>query len=319
MNAERVPNSSLEACPACGHPAPGGEHRCDKCGRRLVAANTGAASETHAHNRETKLRVVSPAGGVKQAARPSSLDSGSRLRATHPRTPAFPEPLRRQLSAQVREFRTRRLRPSLPFLPDEEAKEAGNVVPTAQEVPPPEPKQADRAESRRVRCAGSPSQSQNPLAFPDAEPALLQAEFSTPPVASFRIRVLADCLDFACILAAVAVFLAPLPLLSGGIVLDRYIIAAGLAVGCTVAFLYGVVFLYLAGATPAMKRLGLRLVNFDGQPASRPERLWRLLGSIVSAGSFLLGFVWAAMDDERFSWHDRMSRTFLTARTPGDR
>jgi uncharacterized RDD family membrane protein YckC len=68
-----------------------------------------------------------------------------------------------------------------------------------------------------------------------------------------------------------------------------------------------------------MQHLGLRLVNFDGQPASRPERLWRLLGSIVSAGSFLLGFLWAAMDDERFSWHDRMSRTFLTALAPDDR
>jgi len=193
------------------------------------------------------------------------------------------------------------------------------VVPIAQEVAPPEPKQAGRTENRRARYAGTPPQSQSPLAFPDTEPSLLHVEFSTPPVASFRIRVLANCLDFVCILAAVAVFLAPLPLLSGEVVLDRYTIAAGLVIGCSVAFLYGVVFLYLAGATPAMQRLGLRLVNFDGHPASRPERLWRLLGSIASAGSFLLGFVWAAMDDERFSWHDRMSRTFLTALAPDDR
>ena len=189
------------------------------------------------------------------------------------------------------------------------------MVAIAQEIAPPEPKKAGRTENRRTRYAESPPQSQSPLAFPDAESALL-VKFSTPPVASFRIRVLADCLDFACILAAVAMFLAPLLLLSGEVVLDRYVIAAGLAVGCTVALLYGVVFVYLAGATPAMQRLGLRLVNFDGQPASRPERLWRLLGSIASAGSFLLGFAWAAIDDERFSWHDRMSRTFLTALAP---
>jgi uncharacterized RDD family membrane protein YckC len=193
------------------------------------------------------------------------------------------------------------------------------VVPIAQEAPPPEPRHSDRPENRKARYAELPPQSQSPLAFPDDEPALLQAEFSTPPVASFRIRVLANCLDFACILAAVAVFLAPLPLLSGKVVLDRYVAAAALAAGCSVALLYGFVFLYLAGATPAMRRLGLRLVNFDGQPASRPERFWRLLGSIASAGSFLLGFVWAAMDDERFSWHDRMSRTFLTSLAPDDR
>ena len=319
MNAEPVPNSSLEACPACGHPVQGWEHRCDRCGRRLIPPNAGAASETRAQNRESRLLVVSAASGGKQAAKGSALDSGFRPAATRPRAPAFPEPLRRRLSEQVQEFRTRRLRPSLPFPPDEESREVGKVVPIAQEIAPQEPKQTDRTENRRVRSAGSPSQSQSPLAFPNADPGLLQVEFSTPPVASFRIRVLANCLDFACILAAVAVFLAPLPLLSGVVVLDRYMIAAGLAVGCAVALVYGVVFLYLAGATPAMQRLGLRLVNFDGQPASRPERLWRLLGSIVSAGSFLLGFIWAAMDDERFSWHDRMSRTFLTSLAPDDR
>ena len=192
------------------------------------------------------------------------------------------------------------------------------MVPIAQEDTPSTQKQTDRTGNRKARYAESASQSQNPLAFPEAEPALLQVAFSTPPVASFRIRVLANCLDVAWVLAAVALFLTPLPVLSGEVVLDRAVIAAGLAVGCSVALLYGIVFLYLAGATPAMQRLGLRLVNFDGQPASRPERFWRFLSSIVSAGSFLLGFLWAAMDDEKFSWHDRMSRTFLTTFAPDD-
>lgn len=96
------------------------------------------------------------------------------------------------------------------------------------------------------------------------------------------------------------------------VVFNRFLLAGGLAAGMVLALLYGMIFLYLAGATPAMRVVGLRLVNFDGQPASRPERLWRFLGAIASAGSFLLGFVWAAVDDERFSWHDRISKTFLT-------
>jgi uncharacterized RDD family membrane protein YckC len=187
------------------------------------------------------------------------------------------------------------------------------------EVAQPAPKPTARAENRKMRHAAVPSLSQGPLEFPDADAALRHTEFSTPPVAPFRIRVLADCLDSACVLGAIAVFLAPLPLLSGEVVLERYVIMAALAVGCSVAISYGMLFLYLAGATPAMQRMGLRLVNFDGQPASRPERLWRFLGSIVSAGSFLLGFLWAAMDDEKFSWHDRMSRTFLTTLSPDDR
>ena len=131
-------------------------------------------------------------------------------------------------------------------------------------------------------------------------------------VAPLRLRVLGYCLDLAWILAALLVFLVPFKFLVGQVVYNRFFLAAGLGIGCAVAFFYGVVFLYLAGATPAMRRLGLRLVNFDGAPASRPERLWRLLGAVVSAGSFLLGFAWAAVDDERFSWHDRISKTFLT-------
>jgi uncharacterized RDD family membrane protein YckC len=151
---------------------------------------------------------------------------------------------------------------------------------------------------------------QDPFDFPD--PGVLDLEFSAPPVASFRTRLLADCLDFALILCAAALCLLPLPLMAEDVVWNRYVVAGGLAIACFVALLYGVVFVYLAGATPAMRYAGLRLVNFDGQPASRSERLWRLLGAVASAGSFLLGFVWAAMDDERFSWHDRISRTFLT-------
>ena len=182
----------------------------------------------------------------------------------------------------------------------------------AEPDPPREEPQAEAVETPRIRTREAPPKPQTPLVFPEFDPNTLQAEFASPPVASFRTRVLADCLDCAFILAAAALFFLPLPLLAGEVVLDRYVIGAGLAGACAVAFLYGVIFLYLAGATPAMRRMGLHLVNFDGQPASRSERFWRLLGSVASAGSFLLGFLWAAMDDERFSWHDRISRTFLT-------
>jgi uncharacterized RDD family membrane protein YckC len=318
MNAEPISDSFPEACPACGHPAQGGEHRCEKCGRWLVGPNR-IATRPRSDNPESKLRVVIPAAESFGAAKGSVQGPGVRPSAARKRAPAFPEPLRRQLSEQVQDFRTRRRRPGLPFPSSEESREAGKVVPIAEPHAAPERGQTDRMEERKARYPRSPSQLQSPLAFPDAEPERRHVEFSTPPVASFRVRVLGNCLDCAWILAAVGVFLVPLPLLAGEVAVDRYIIAASLAAACAVALLYGVVFLYLAGATPAMRRMGLRLVNFDGQPASRAERLWRLLGSIASAGSFLLGFFWAAMDDEKFSWHDRISRTFLTVLAPDER
>jgi len=258
------------------------------------------------------LRVVSSAPGAGRPRNGTAPGPAIQRAALRPRTPAFPEILRRQLSAQVQEFRNRRTLPSLPFPRGKEPQEGGKVVSIAVPKAPEQRMRAGGTTARRPRHLRSPSESQNPLAFPEAGTGALPAEFSTPPVASFRARLLADFLDGALILAAVAVSLAPWPLLAGEVVLNRYVIAGGLAIAGAAAFLYGVIFVYLAGATPAMRCLRLRLVNFDGQPASRSERLWRLLGAVASAGSFLLGFVWAAMDDERFSWHDRISRTFLT-------
>jgi uncharacterized RDD family membrane protein YckC len=216
----------------------------------------------------------------------------------------------------VQEFRVRRGRPSLPFPTDDLEPETGEFAAPAESVSEREQKQENRLAAAPARRAGAqsrtPLQPQDMLGFPDSVTGALDVEFSTPPVASFRTRLTADALDLALMLIATLVCLLPLSLLADDVVWNRYVIAGCAAAGCVVALLYGVVFVYLAGATPAMRHMRLRLVNFDGQPATREERLWRLLGSVASAGSFLLGFVWAAMDDERFSWHDRISRTFLT-------
>jgi len=182
--------------------------------------------------------------------------------------------------------------------------------PARSRTPAETPSEARKAESRRSRIR---PELQTPLEFSNASPGeSTSTAFAALAVAPLRLRVVGYCLDLAWMLAAMLVFLVPFKFLVGQVVYNRFFLAAGLGIGCAVAISYGVVFLYLAGATPAMRHLGLRLVNFDGAPASRPERLWRLLGAVVSAGSFLLGFAWAAVDDERFSWHDRISKTFLT-------
>ena len=322
MSTEPVASSSFELCPACGYRAESGERRCGKCGRRLTPAPEIASAKLPGGVRESRLHVVNP--HTANTSKPSQIGSTTAPSPRAPRTPAFPEPLRRQLSAQVQEFRARR-RPSLPFpiedasQESEQLKAASEAVPAAERKPEgkteakPETKTASRAAEPQPRHPRKPTQPQSPLAFPEPYGAPLHLEFSAPPVASFRTRLLADSFDFALILVGVALCLVPLPLLGGQVVWNRYVAAGGFAIVCLVALLYGLIFVYLAGATPAMRRMGLRLVNFDGQPASRPERLWRLLGTVASAGSFLLGFVWAAMDDERFSWHDRISRTFLTS------
>ncbi len=158
MRAEAVPANPMEFCPACGHRTEDGEHRCQKCGRRLIAPTGSAPVEVRGGNRESKLRVVSPTPGTGRSGNGSPQEPTSRHMATRPRAPAFPEPLRRQLSAQVREFRTRRLRPGLPFPPGEESPEPEKVVSIIEPDAPPERTQADRKPDRRAWHPRTPSQ-----------------------------------------------------------------------------------------------------------------------------------------------------------------
>jgi len=37
------------------------------------------------------------------------------------------------------------------------------------------------------------------------------------------------------------------------------------------------------------------------------------LGYMLSAGTLFLGFLWAIWDEDALTWHDRLSRTYLTS------
>jgi uncharacterized RDD family membrane protein YckC len=56
----------------------------------------------------------------------------------------------------------------------------------------------------------------------------------------------------------------------------------------------------------------LRILNFDGRPATRQERLARVASAWISAAPAGLGLVWALLDEETLTWHDQISKTFPT-------
>jgi len=59
---------------------------------------------------------------------------------------------------------------------------------------------------------------------------------------------------------------------------------------------------------------GLRLLDFDGRPATREQRMRRLAAEVLSTAALGLGVFWALGDRERLTWHDHISRTFLAPR-----
>jgi len=87
----------------------------------------------------------------------------------------------------------------------------------------------------------------------------------------------------------------------------------GLAVG--VPCLFWALFQYLlivyAGRTPGLRASGLELARFDGRPASRSLRRWRVLASYLSAASLGMGYAWVFLDEDALCWHDRISHTYL--------
>jgi uncharacterized RDD family membrane protein YckC len=71
-------------------------------------------------------------------------------------------------------------------------------------------------------------------------------------------------------------------------------------------------FLLYAGRTAGMSWLGLSVLNLDGQPPARSQRRNRAFGTLLSLAALGVGFIWAAADEQGLTWHDRMSRTFVS-------
>lgn len=66
-----------------------------------------------------------------------------------------------------------------------------------------------------------------------------------------------------------------------------------------------------AGRTLGLGFTKLELTCFDGKPASRALRRWRVLASYLSALSLGMGYAWVFLDEDQLCWHDRITHTYL--------
>jgi len=91
-------------------------------------------------------------------------------------------------------------------------------------------------------------------------------------------------------------------------------VQVALAGGVVWAFLlmaYEALFFCFAEATPGMRCARIAFCTFaDGNPTRRAIRR-RLLAMLVSACPMGLGFAWAMLDEDRLTWHDRLTGMYL--------
>lgn len=136
----------------------------------------------------------------------------------------------------------------------------------------------------------------------------------TAQVASLSRRVWAASVDGTLVAGAAVLFgwivmrmapAIPLPLQLAG----EVVVLALLWIG------YQYVLLVYSGETPGLLVTGLELRRADGSPTTRALRRWRVLASVLSVATFGLGYAWAWFDEDRLSWHDRITRSSMQRRS----
>lgn len=180
------------------------------------------------------------------------------------------------------------------------------------------PPRASRKGRSRSSSAAGPGDLQAGFAFPETRPLAFAGE-RVPigptidvDVAPLAARAVAAAFDVAFLAAGHAVFFVCYALAGGRLPVQRTGLAALMVAALVLAFTYFLLFLVFAGATPGMRWIGLRLVDFEGRRALRGQRTLRLLAMAASAAALGFGFLWAIADEDELTWHDRVSQTCLT-------
>jgi uncharacterized RDD family membrane protein YckC len=148
-------------------------------------------------------------------------------------------------------------------------------------------------------------QTQPTQAGADSQPGLY-------PVASFDDRRLAGLIDAFCLAFAYGGFLGLFGSLGGHFTLSKLSAAVCVATFAVVYMQYFALFTIFGGTTPGMMMRGLQVVSFSGELPTPRQMMLRSVGYLLSAGPFFLGFLWAMWDSDELTWHDRLSRTYLS-------
>jgi uncharacterized RDD family membrane protein YckC len=76
------------------------------------------------------------------------------------------------------------------------------------------------------------------------------------------------------------------------------------------ALLYQAIFFTFSESTPGMRYARIAFCTFSDENPSRAAMRRRILAALLSACPLGLGFLWAWLDDDSLSWHDRISRIY---------
>jgi uncharacterized RDD family membrane protein YckC len=133
------------------------------------------------------------------------------------------------------------------------------------------------------------------------------------PVATLEDRRIAAIIDAACLLFAYGGFMALFSSLGGQFSATKLNAVVYFATFAVVYLQYFALFTIFGGTTPGMMFRGLQVASFSGAPPTPRQYLLRSVGYVLSATAVFAGFAWSWWDEDHLTWHDRISRTYLSS------
>jgi uncharacterized RDD family membrane protein YckC len=324
-------------CPKCGFVSFPESARCERCGAPLTAAPPVHNADFLAPDSDAEGEVVEAAGDAAawpERAVPPTIDQVPLIK--NPAVNASSPQWRGDLADRVARFRHRRTRlrgfdssGSLDF--DFEARDADARV-SEQQSPPndedltpangqilemqPFEHDWEGAASEERAWSDGPGRRERPLeiVFESARPGAVEDDEPVggeAGVAPLAARFMAGAVDALVLLAAAGLFALIFWIAGGRWSRQPATLAVTALVAALVLFGYVGLFTALVAATPGQRALGLAVRDFDEAPPTTRESLWRAFGYLVSASALGLGFIWALVDSDGLTWHDRISETCL--------
>lgn len=284
------------------------DHRCRRCQRRLGSFATMASASTSSYPVSRQATAVAyqteyePVAKVQAAKAPVFESIRGDRPAGSPSTPAHQEAMQSVMFA---------------------IRNAAKIVSIDGSSDAPQ-KSAAAPKATNVKAKTAPAQvfhqgvldifDQPNNDFRQVKSEVRRQIYCQDRVSSMQHRAAAAAVDFSFIVLSMALFAFPFVYGGGDVSFDIPMnrIMFG-AVFLMIPLLYKLFWAFAGADSPGAVLVGLRLTDFDGRRPGRAVRMHRVVWSGVSTFSALLGIAWILFDEESLSWHDHITRTFLTA------
>lgn len=292
-----------------------GDHRCVRCGRRMQSAPARPAP------------VYYPPAQGSAVPAPELAASRESLRQPLPERPR-PEEAPQRSPYQPELFPAGEMRGAIPASQTNRSRVLSAKIVSmdgyvhsapgrrrSPDSPRPEPERTPR--NRTV------AQTQQSFGFQDSGisprviPAATTDRCCSAPVALPEHRAIAAFLDFSMIAIALCLLLLPLVFTPAGDLLTVETLPIVISAALLLGFAYKMLWVMLDTDSPGMRWSSVKVLNFDGQRPTREQRLTRLFAGALSFLAAGLGLVWALADEESLTWHDHISKTFVSTDARG--